>query len=326
LWEWGVASRRPAASETRVCLPCKHLVQAWCVPPVLTWCRAVPCRAHRLSPQRIVIPIMLPDNPIFAPALNITAFDSRLGGFLKPDVGTCVCATQWHAALWVVNRVAAGRHGRPLVELRCRVCRDAPARGRVVWRKPERGCLSRGVRVRVSAHVLHVVGFGRRHRGGDAGPEGGGVPAEDCAHGCPRGPRYVGGGGGAVWPPDLPPPTPPLLPAPLPSPGVPCRRSRVCVPVCLCWPCSASTRRRAFRWTSPPCLEGRPPPPLPPPLTWKVRACRPSGPRRSRPAAAHARRGCRASPPSLLPSLLLDALRAWALFGVPARRRSLGGW
>lgn len=39
--------------------------------------------------ERIVLPVHLPENPIFCPALRIAAFDSRLGGMSTPNVGNC---------------------------------------------------------------------------------------------------------------------------------------------------------------------------------------------------------------------------------------------
>jgi hypothetical protein len=57
--------------------------------------------AHPARPQRLVIPLSVPDNPLFSPSLNITAFDSRLGGFLKPDVGVCLFLCFLHA-VWPV--------------------------------------------------------------------------------------------------------------------------------------------------------------------------------------------------------------------------------
>ena len=39
------------------------------------------------SLQRIMIPIHLPRNPLFAPSLNMKVFDTRLGGMSKPLIG-----------------------------------------------------------------------------------------------------------------------------------------------------------------------------------------------------------------------------------------------
>ena len=38
--------------------------------------------------QRIFLPVRLPANPLFAPTLNLTVRDTRLGGLLKPIVAT----------------------------------------------------------------------------------------------------------------------------------------------------------------------------------------------------------------------------------------------
>ena len=38
--------------------------------------------------ERIVMPVQIPVNPLFAPALSMRLFDSRLGGFTKPLLGT----------------------------------------------------------------------------------------------------------------------------------------------------------------------------------------------------------------------------------------------
>ena len=38
--------------------------------------------------ELLELDVKLPENPLFAPALKITAIDERLGGFLKPVVGT----------------------------------------------------------------------------------------------------------------------------------------------------------------------------------------------------------------------------------------------
>jgi hypothetical protein len=39
--------------------------------------------------EKVVMPVNLPENPIFCPALRIAAFDSRLGGASTPNVGNC---------------------------------------------------------------------------------------------------------------------------------------------------------------------------------------------------------------------------------------------
>lgn len=39
--------------------------------------------------EHIRLPITLPANPLYAPALNIRVRDTRLGGFSKPTIGTC---------------------------------------------------------------------------------------------------------------------------------------------------------------------------------------------------------------------------------------------
>ena len=38
--------------------------------------------------ELLELDVLLPEDPIFAPALKITAIDERLGGFIKPVVGT----------------------------------------------------------------------------------------------------------------------------------------------------------------------------------------------------------------------------------------------
>ena len=38
--------------------------------------------------QRVFVPVKLADNPIFAPTLNLTIRDTRLGGISKPIIGT----------------------------------------------------------------------------------------------------------------------------------------------------------------------------------------------------------------------------------------------
>jgi hypothetical protein len=45
---------------------------------------------HTRDVQRVFVPVEIPvvtENPIFAPSLNVSAFDSRLGGWSQPMVG-----------------------------------------------------------------------------------------------------------------------------------------------------------------------------------------------------------------------------------------------
>ena len=49
----------------------------------------VPSGANPNFVEHIRLPITLPANPLYAPALNIRVRDTRLGGFSKPTIGTC---------------------------------------------------------------------------------------------------------------------------------------------------------------------------------------------------------------------------------------------
>jgi hypothetical protein len=50
--------------------------------------------------ERMLLPVKIPRDPLYAPSLNITVKDSRLGGLLKPVIGD-VCLV-----LWVVGGLA----------------------------------------------------------------------------------------------------------------------------------------------------------------------------------------------------------------------------